>query len=78
MLMAGYYPARQTAHSLLAELEKIEFNPRDYYVAGDEAWQNARAEHEEMVRKAAEIERYLWAHVQHIVKHGGKRPQKEG
>lgn len=44
MLMEGYSDARQAVLKTVEAVSKIEFNARDYYPQGDEAWRKASDE----------------------------------
>lgn len=50
-LRKGYLEAWRAINAAREEMGKIEFNARDYYPQGHEAWKQARAEHEARLRK---------------------------
>ncbi len=57
MLIEGYFNAHTAIRNAKKALEEIEFNPRDYYVQGSDAWEEARKEMNmrlEMLSKVAE------------------------
>jgi len=43
-LIEGYLNAHTSLRDAQKALEEIEFNPRDYYVQGPEAWEEAKRE----------------------------------
>jgi hypothetical protein len=63
MLVKGYEQAYEAIRETSKALSKIEFNARDYYVQGPEAWQEAveemHARHESLRRIEKEIEEIL-------------------
>lgn len=65
-LLAGYERTRELLMETTRAFEDIEFNARDYYPAGDDAFQAARAQREEMNKHLVYLKRYLDAHYLHI------------
>ena len=57
------YRALLTAHAAFAE---IEFNARDYYPQGPDAYPRARTERDIALHKFADLKQYLEAHLVHL------------
>jgi hypothetical protein len=47
------------------EFSNIEFHQRDYYPLGDQSWNLARTQREEIKKKIADIREYLEIHAAH-------------
>ena len=60
-LAEGYADARIAVNTAAQQLSKVEFNARDYYVQGSQAWSQAVAERKEMFDALAEIHDKLFA-----------------
>jgi len=54
MLQEGYRVAYSAVTKAIATIQQIEFNPRDYYVQGPEAWSQAV---EEMTARIAALQK---------------------
>jgi len=65
-LERDYQNARAKVRDALRAFEAIEFNGRDYYPQGPEAFTQARLERDFMARKLKDIDDYLEAHLEHI------------
>lgn len=63
MLQEGYREARLKVREAVAAFEAIEFNARDYYVQGPEAWTKARDERTEQFKKLKSVEEYTLLHL---------------
>lgn len=62
-LWAGYEAAYEAVRAAQEALGKIEFNARDYYVQGNEAWGKARDHRNEQRQALANVEEYLLQHL---------------
>ena len=62
-LWAGYEAAYEAVRAAQDALGKIEFNARDYYVQGNEAYGKARDHRTEQFIKLVDIEEYLLQHL---------------
>jgi hypothetical protein len=62
-LWEGYEAAYDAVRAAQDALRKIEFNARDYYVQGDEAYSKARDHRTEQFIKLVDIEEYLLQHL---------------
>lgn len=65
-LTEGYEAAYLAAKDAMSALERIEFNARDYYPAGPDAWVKAREERVEIAQKLRDVKEYLAAHLNHL------------
>jgi hypothetical protein len=57
MLLEGYENVETQILALIDEMQKVEFNARDYYV--NDSWQKARAEREEILLEIKQIQSYF-------------------
>ena len=62
-LYAGYEAAYHAVRAAQEALGKIEFNSRDYYVQGNEAWSKAQDHRIEQRQALANVEEYLLQHL---------------
>jgi hypothetical protein len=62
-LWSGYEAAYEAVRAAQDALRKIEFNARDYYVQGNEAYSKARDHRTEQFIKLVDIEEYLLQHL---------------
>ena len=69
-LARQYGLARRMLRDAILTLGQVEFNARDYYPQGDEAWKTAREQHaarfaalEKINRELAEIEQHIADHL---------------
>jgi hypothetical protein len=62
-LWEGYEAAYNAIIAAQEALGKIEFNARDYYVQGDEAYSKARDHRIEQCKALAQVEDYLIKHL---------------
>jgi hypothetical protein len=62
-LWEGYEAAYDAVRAAQDALRQIEFNARDYYVQGDEAYSKARDHRTEQFIKLVDIEEYLLQHL---------------
>ena len=60
-LAEGYADARIAVQAAAQQLSKVEFNARDHYPQGSQAWSQAVAERKEMFDALAEIHDKLFA-----------------
>lgn len=65
-LESDYRNARARVMDALRAFDAIEFNARDYYPQGPEAFTAAREERASMARKLVDVREYLEAHTEHI------------
>lgn len=65
-LCEGYDAADDALHDFIEAWERIEFNARDYYVQGSEAWTAARDARMAINAKIREIREYLIQHRAHL------------
>lgn len=65
-LTEGYEAAYRSVLAAVDSVRGIEFNARDYYPAGPEAWETATNERFEVLGKLAEVERFLVEHLKHL------------
>lgn len=71
MLLEGYLNARTACQAALDAIQQIEFNARDYYPQGPQAWQDARnemARHQRAIHDAAQAFLAVAIHVQPFVR----------
>lgn len=66
MLLEGYDDAQFAIRQAQDKICKIEFNARDYYPQGPDAWTQAVQERTEILRKLEEARDYLLKHIEHI------------
>lgn len=57
-LRDDYHSVYQAVREVVVALEKAEFNPRDFYPQGDDAWAQARKERGEVFQKLREVQEY--------------------
>lgn len=65
-LCEGYENALHKVREAIAELSKIEFNSRDYYPQGNDAWGKAVEQRMGVNQKLNQVEDYLFQHVMNI------------
>lgn len=70
-LWEGYEAAYNAILAAQDALRKIEFNARDYYVQGDDAYSKARDHRTEQFIKLVDIEEYLLQHLLSIRNQNG-------
>jgi len=61
MLVEGYENAYHALREAQKALSKIEFNARDYYVQGPQAWTEARKEMDERFAALGKVEQEIEA-----------------
>jgi len=66
MLTDGYDLAADTLEDFIAAYGSVEFNARDYYVQGPDAWTKALKEREAMNAKIRDVKNYLTEIRQHL------------
>lgn len=66
MLVEGYREAYLAVLAAQEAIGKIEFNARDYYPHGPEAWAAARREHQERLQKLQRVADELMEIAMHI------------
>jgi len=64
-LTEGYSEARVAVQAAIEQLSKVEFNARDYYVQGPDAWRIALAERTALFEKLRAVSADLYAHEEH-------------
>lgn len=69
-LFSGYRAAMDALQDAQEALGKIEFNARDYYVQGPEAWTQARDEMQERRQKIETVRKDVEAILIHIMDNG--------
>jgi hypothetical protein len=62
-LWAGYEAAYDAVRAAQDALAKIEFNSRDYYVQGPDAWSKALEHRIEQRNALGQVEEYLLQHL---------------
>lgn len=66
-LFDGYLSAYRAANDLLDVCaDKIEFNGRDYYPQGPEAFTKAQAERRKHLKAISDARDYFLAHAEHV------------
>ncbi len=65
-LRETYDAAADALEDFITKWGGIEFNARDYYVDGPEAFEAARTDREAMAGKIRDIRRYLERHREHL------------
>jgi hypothetical protein len=66
MLASGYDDAHYALKTFVKAFSHTEFNARDYYVQGPEAWPAAVDARIEINQKIKEISQYLEEHMGHL------------
>jgi len=66
ILADGWNNAGEALEDFITAYEQIEFNARDYYVQGPEAWSVARDYKSEMNLKIRELKKYINDHRSHL------------
>lgn len=66
VLLAGYKDAYHCICTAHAAFSVIEFNARDYYVQGPDAYTRARTERYRMCNLFHELKHYLETHLAHL------------
>jgi hypothetical protein len=66
MLTEGYDNAADKLQDFIEAWGKVEFNARDYYVQGPDAWVKALEEREAMSAKIREVRDYITEIRQHL------------
>ena len=64
-LTEGYLEARLAVQAAIDQLSKVEFNARDYYVNGPDAWKTASAERAALFTKLREVADELYKIEEH-------------
>jgi len=65
-LLDGYLHAYQLLCQASDALNSVEFNARDYYVQGPDAWSRATTERDAMRHHIRRLKEYLEAHLIHL------------
>jgi hypothetical protein len=65
-LREDYDLADDTLDNFIAAWERIEFNARDYYPLGPDAWTSALESRQAINRKLREVKAYIDAHREHL------------
>jgi hypothetical protein len=66
MLTDDYGVAYRTLQAAIRAFQSIEFNARDYYPQGVDAFHRARSQRDVQLHHLAEVQRYLEAHLMHL------------
>lgn len=66
MLSDGYFNAYRKLQDAIRAFSEIEFNARDYYVAGPGAWPRASTERDVVKTHLHQVQAYLEAHLVHL------------
>lgn len=66
MLFDGYLAASDKLNDFIDAFSNIEFNARDYYVQGQDAYTQAREERQVMHGKIRDLKHYLEIHLIHL------------
>lgn len=66
MLLDGYTEAYRKLIEFRDSFNSIEFNARDYYVQGPDAFTKAREERDAQRQRIADLMRYLEDHLLHL------------
>jgi hypothetical protein len=64
-LIEGYLEACRACNSALETFRKVEFNARDYYPKGDEAWAKASQQHQKHFKAVSDASEFFFAIVEH-------------
>lgn len=67
VLVNGYSNAIEKLREAENAFHNIEFNPRDYYVQGPNAWNNAADEHITHLNNIIRAIDYLENHLNHLI-----------
>ncbi len=70
-LSVGYYQAQDAVRKAIEALNAIEFNSRDYYPQGADAWKLAQAEQYARVEKLSAVRAELLLIHEHVETVGG-------
>ena len=65
-LTKEYGEALDAFDSAISKIRNIQFHSRDYYVKSDTAFEEAKAEREEIFRQLNYIREYLFNHYTHL------------
>ena len=65
-LLTGYHTAYKLLCAASDSFSEIEFNARDYYVQGDNAFNKARTERDNARAHIGALKTYLEAHLLHL------------
>lgn len=65
-LLDGYLAASDAVERLREAMAGIEFNARDYYVEGPEAWDRALTSRSDAVWMMNSLRDYIDAHLEHL------------
>jgi hypothetical protein len=66
MLTDDYGVAYRTLQAAIRAFQSIEFNARDYYPQGADAFARARSQRDVQLHHLAEVQRYLETHLMHL------------
>jgi hypothetical protein len=66
MLTEDYTAAYHALQTAFRAFQSIEFNARDYYPQGADAFARARTQRDVQLHHLAEVQRYLEAHLVHL------------
>lgn len=72
-LQETYEAAAHALDDFTDQWIKIEFNSRDYYPQGPEAWDAAVEQREAMNHKIRELKQYLQTHREHLYEQATRR-----
>lgn len=66
MLADGYAATYQQLNAALKAFASVEFNARDYYVQGPDAFNRARRDRDEQLQKLRDVIAYIEQHLIHL------------
>ena len=66
MLTEDYTTAYHALQAAIRAFQSVEFNARDYYPQGADAFTRARHQRDAQLQHLAEVQHYLEAHLAHI------------
>jgi hypothetical protein len=66
MLTEDYTAAYDAVHNAIRALRNIEFNARDYYTQGADAFHRARTQRDVQLHHLDEVQQYVRAHLFHL------------
>ena len=66
MLTEDYTTAYRAIQAAIRPFQSVEFNARDYYPQGADAFTRARRQRDVQLQHLAEVQHYLETHLMHI------------
>lgn len=77
MLKEGYLEAHRAIKDAADKVCAVEFNARDYYVAGPDAWTQAREEHNGRINRLHAVADELMQILEHIQTNIDEKERRE-